>query len=312
MATTWMPIYGNVQVEEGVITFRPVPPPPEPSTNPAQPPHAFLRSNLQFDQGVIEWQTMVSDSSSSCQISLSTTAREDFFAGMHTLGAPFGFAKIVNGAWEEKGGVGHGTPLVPNQWYDLKLHVHGSNLDLYVNDVQMISTTSPITRGTVGLFMQGRHEIVVRNIRTVSTDPVCFVVMQFTPEYNSLYEEVIRPACERNGYKVVRADDFYHCGMIIDDVTKSIRESALIVVDVTPDNANVFYELGLAHGIGKDTILLCDRKREKLPFDISGFRTIFYENSIAGKRQVDERLEKHLINLNQQATARPTPIPKKI
>jgi len=136
--------------------------------------------------------------------------------------------------------------------------------------------------------------------------------MQFTPEYNSLYEEVIRPACERNGYKVVRADDFYHCGMIIDDVTKSIRESALIVVDVTPDNANVFYELGLAHGIGKDTILLCDRKREKLPFDISGFRTIFYENSIAGKRQVDERLEKHLINLNQQATARPTPIPKKI
>ena len=30
--------------------------------------------------------------------------------------------------------------------------------------------------------------------------------------------------------------------------------------------------------------------RDKLPFDISGFRTIFYDNSIGGKRRVEETL----------------------
>jgi len=46
--------------------------------------------------------------------------------------------------------------------------------------------------------------------------------------------------------------------------------------------------------MGKTTILLSDKKREKLPFDVSGFRTLFYDNTIAGKGEVEARLRKHL------------------
>ena len=53
-------------------------------------------------------------------------------------------------------------------------------------------------------------------------------------------------------------------------------------------------EVGFAHGIKKPTILLSDRARDKLPFDISAIRTIFYDNTIRGKKNVDERLRKHL------------------
>ena len=47
----------------------------------------------------------------------------------------------------------------------------------------------------------------------------------------------------------------------------------------------------------KGTILLCDRKREKMPFDLSGFRTLFYENSISGKNKIELSLRKYLESL---------------
>jgi len=118
--------------------------------------------------------------------------------------------------------------------------------------------------------------------------------MQFTEEFDVLYTEVIRPVCEAHGYKVIRGDDFYTNGPIMDDVTRSIRSAALIIADVTPDNANVFYEVGFAHAINKPTILLSDKKRMRLPFDISGFRTLFYDNTIGGKTVVEARLRQHL------------------
>ena len=123
---------------------------------------------------------------------------------------------------------------------------------------------------------------------------MCFVVMQFTEEFNVLYQDVIRPICESYGYKVVRGDDFYTSGQILEDVTESIRSAGLIIADVTPRNENVFYELGFAHAIGKPTILLSDRKRDRLPFDIAGFRTIFYDNTIGGKAVVETCLKQHL------------------
>lgn len=312
MSHNWVPIYGSVEINNGEIKFIPVPRPPSADGQPPLAPHAFIRSNIPFEQGVVEWEACLPDSESTCQISINTPTQAEFFSGLNVLGAPFGFATVsFAGTWEGKGGAGQGSILTPNQWYALKLHVHGSNIDLYVNQVKVLSTTATTSRGTLSLFMQSKGSVIVRNIRVQDEAPICFVVMQFSSEFDSLYTDVIKPVCEQNGYKVVRADDFYNCGMIIDDVTRSIRECAVIIADVTPDNANVYYELGFAHGIGKLTILLCDRSREKLPFDISGFRTIFYENTIAGKKQVEDRLEQHLSNLVQDAPSSPLPMPTK-
>ena len=47
--------------------------------------------------------------------------------------------------------------------------------------------------------------------------------------------------------------------------------------------------------IGKEVILLCERgKRAGLPFDISGYRTIFYENTMVGKDKIEKEVEKYL------------------
>jgi hypothetical protein len=138
-------------------------------------------------------------------------------------------------------------------------------------------------------------QIEVKDIKIDVKKPKAFVVMQFPDEYNDLYKEVIRPVTEDYGYECERADEAHTTNPILQDIIQSIKESSVIIADITPNNPNVFYEVGYAHAISKPTILLCDRKRDKLPFDISGFRTLFYDNTIAGKSAVERVLKNILI-----------------
>jgi hypothetical protein len=122
--------------------------------------------------------------------------------------------------------------------------------------------------------------------------------MQFSEKFNALYNNVIRPTCEKFGFEVVRADDIYKSELLIEDITRSIEEASVIIADITPDNPNVFYEVGYEHAIKKPTILLSERQRAALPFDVSGLRTLFYDNTIGGKGHVETRLTKHLQSMS--------------
>ncbi len=289
----WVSVFGNADVSEDKIVLRSgVTPESVPDSAP-QPPHALLKCNVEFEEGVVECEVWPSESDSRCQFVLST-GNGDLFVGLNVLGAPYGFAVFRNNQLDPLGGTGHGSKIEPNRWYTLRLTANGSNLALQVNGVEIAQASHRLTRGQLGIYLQGAGETALRNFHVLSGEPVCFVVMQFSTEFDELFSEVIRPTCENFGYRVVRADDYYSTGLIIDDITRSIQEASLVIADITPNNPNVFYEVGFAHGIGKPTILLSDRKREKLPFDISGFRTLFYDNTIGGKSVVQERLIRHL------------------
>ena len=294
MHANWLPLFGTVEIDKGLITLVPVETPTDSQSGTPTTPNAVVRSNLEFEQGTIEMQAFLPDSESRCQFILGGKNGAELFAGLNVLGAPYGFAAFRANKFEPLGGSGHGSQLPPNQWQSLKLNVRGSNIDLYVNAVKVASTSFPVTSAPLSVFLQSNGRASVKAIKVTEQERICFVVMQFTEEYNALYTDVIKLTCEEFGYKVIRGDDFYHSGSIIEDITRSIRECSLVIADVTPNNPNVFYEVGFAHGIGKTTILLSDRKRDKLPFDISGFRTLFYDNSIGGKSAVEERLRKHL------------------
>jgi nucleoside 2-deoxyribosyltransferase len=116
-----------------------------------------------------------------------------------------------------------------------------------------------------------------------------------------LYQEVIQPVSHRAGFKALRADDVYRPGVILQDIIRGIVESDVIVADITPTtNPNIFYELGYAHALQKPTILLANRAQiEKLPFDVSGYRVIFYDDTIGGKRDIESTLEKHLESIRR-------------
>jgi hypothetical protein len=132
------------------------------------------------------------------------------------------------------------------------------------------------------------------NFDSAANEPKVFVVMQFGEPYDSLYSKVIKPVCSKKGFEAFRADDLFKPGVILQDIRRGIIDSDVIIAEITPVNANVFYELGFAHALEKPTILLASRKVEKLPFDISGYRVIFYDDTIGGKSDVEATLGKHL------------------
>ena len=58
-----------------------------------------------------------------------------------------------------------------------------------------------------------------------------------------------------------RADEGLGTGLILNDIISAIKNSALVIADITPDNPNVFYEVGFAHALNKPTILLNEKKQ---------------------------------------------------
>ncbi|MFB1298609.1 hypothetical protein ACAG24_024165 [Mycobacterium sp. pW049] len=121
----------------------------------------------------------------------------------------------------------------------------------------------------------------------------CFVLMPFSPQRrNEIYEEYIkRPLVAELGIPCRRADDFYSSRQIMGDIWDAINRAKLIVADLSDKNANVFYELGMAHVLGKSVILVAER-HDDIPFDLQGIRTIIYGDSPSGwKRLAKEIVE---------------------
>ena len=68
----------------------------------------------------------------------------------------------------------------------------------------------------------------------------------------------------------------------------------MVIADITPNNPNVYYEVGYADALNKPLILIADRKEGLKPFDVRAYRTIFYENSIGGKNRIESDLKAYL------------------
>lgn len=202
--------------------------------------------------------------------------------------------------WEFKAFGGTGAPIQSNVKYSIHLKLRGSKILLIINSIKVLEYTnlSNNTAGVCGLYVCNGAPAKIENIQINTKRPKVFCVMKFEQDFDELYQDVIKPQCEKMGLSVNRADEFYTATPIIQDITREISESSIIVCDITMDNPNVFYELGYAHALQKSTILLADReKREKLPFDVSGYRTIFYSNRISGKKQIEESLCKYIENI---------------
>lgn len=104
-----------------------------------------------------------------------------------------------------------------------------------------------------------------------------FIIMPFSEAWSDDVSEGIKSVCDKYGITARRADDMFDMQKdVISDIWKGINEAELIIADVSVKNANVFYELGIAHTLGKDIVLLHQKGNEPIPFDISTRRYIEY------------------------------------
>ena len=103
-----------------------------------------------------------------------------------------------------------------------------------------------------------------------------FLLTPFADDEREVYA-TIAEVCRRNGFICVRGDEEHITGEILPHIVRLMLSARIIVANITSRNANVFYELGIAHAIGKKTILIAKTFSE-VPFDVQSKRVVFYHN----------------------------------
>jgi tetratricopeptide (TPR) repeat protein len=115
--------------------------------------------------------------------------------------------------------------------------------------------------------------------------PHAFVVMPFgkkkggdgSPyDFNAIYQSLIKPALVSAGFEPFRADESTASGDILTDMFQELLLADLVLADLSIDNANAFYELGVRHAFRKRGVVHVQAGRAYMPFDVFNVRTLPY------------------------------------
>ena len=105
---------------------------------------------------------------------------------------------------------------------------------------------------------------------------ICFVMMPFGGWFDRYYQDIYVPAIKDAGLEPVRADELFSTGSVMEQIWEQISKAKVLLADLTDKNANVFYELGLAHAAVKP-VVFTSAKVEDVPFDLRHLRVIIYD-----------------------------------
>lgn len=152
----------------------------------------------------------------------------------------------------------------------------------------------------LGIKLVGTKSEVFRDVdQTQRSWPDAFVLMPFKAELKPVYEDHIRKVITSMGFEVARADDFFTNGSIMTEIWTAINKARIIIADCTDRNPNVFYEIGIAHTLGKETILIT-QSLEDIPFDLRHLRVISYTYNPRGMADFEKTLEKVVNSLRDK------------
>ncbi len=145
-----------------------------------------------------------------------------------------------------------------------------ANIELLTfQDVE--TRVSSYTHGAVPKIIKQAEEIQLPD----SFPELVFVIMPFSEKLEDMYLYGIRGCIEKLNLRCKRADELEHDNVIMKEVIDHIKRARIIIAEVSDHNPNVFYEVGWAHALKRETILIA-REGTELPFDIRHINTIFY------------------------------------
>ncbi|MER7420845.1 hypothetical protein ABT346_29370 [Micromonospora peucetia] len=127
------------------------------------------------------------------------------------------------------------------------------------------------------------------------------VMMPFDSRFDRVYE-TLRHAAADAGLRCHRADDIWVNDHIMDDVISLIWRARAVISDFTLRNANVFYETGIAHTLGRDVIQITQSAGD-VPFDLRSIRSVQYLANGEGLLLLRERVADRLRNLVSRVEA---------
>jgi hypothetical protein len=121
------------------------------------------------------------------------------------------------------------------------------------------------------------------------------VMMPFDARFDPVYE-ALRELCGGMRRRCMRADDIWDNDVVMQDVVSLIDRSRVVIADCTNRNPNVFYEIGIAHTLGRDVLLIAQAEGD-VPFDLRHLRFVQYLNNEQGRMALVNALRARLAAL---------------
>lgn len=117
----------------------------------------------------------------------------------------------------------------------------------------------------------------------------CYVIIPFDKEFHPL-KDAIRAACKEIGARLTLPEDIAARPMpIADRIYSEIARCDVIIADVSRPNPNIFYEIGLAHALGKPAIFLIQEGAGEVPLDLRDYPYLQYVMTSKGLAEFQHR-----------------------
>ena len=101
-----------------------------------------------------------------------------------------------------------------------------------------------------------------------------------TVDFDDFYQLLFKPALNAAGLQPFRADDELAAGSILKDMFAELVTADIVLADISILNANVFYELGIRHGVGPRGVICLHAGWADRPFDVAPERTFKYDGQL--------------------------------
>jgi hypothetical protein len=144
---------------------------------------------------------------------------------------------------------------------------------------------------TIGVLSTAPRKVKTEPVIAKVREKYAFVAMQIDPDRHELADllDAIKEAAGRCGIQAERIDEDLSNKRITDRILHSISVAEHVIVDLTDERPNVFFEAGYAHGLGKTPIYIA-KHGTKLHFDLKDYPVIFYRSFKELREQLEARL----------------------
>ena len=136
--------------------------------------------------------------------------------------------------------------------------------DLYERFLANVRRTADSTRGrgiSIQSILSPALELLTAMIEPLQGDPaMCFVAMPFAKPFSGYYSLLYRPIANHMECSSFRMWGGLSGEEYVDLMLAVIRRCGILLADLTTLNPNVIYEVGVARGLGKKVVLLCQSR----------------------------------------------------
>jgi nucleoside 2-deoxyribosyltransferase len=86
----------------------------------------------------------------------------------------------------------------------------------------------------------------------------------------------MKAVLESHGLQAFQPSDLDAGTNLVDSIQSALRESDVVIADITGKNSNVLFEVGLAIGLRKPVLLLSQGPLDELPSDLRAYQVASY------------------------------------